>query len=139
MNEPNHGDREHSSQAGEATAVLPETAAQLVEMERLQQALAEAEERARSHWEQYLRARRPESRAQAQAAVPLRPGLRDVGQQALCAQQLRQGQQAEAAAGVGQELSAGVVHGALCRGRVYRFQFCRRDGALCKRAFGRQN
>src|SRR5258708_8111118 len=42
--------------AGEPTAVLPETAAQLVELERLQQALAEAEERARSHWEQYLRA-----------------------------------------------------------------------------------
>jgi molecular chaperone GrpE len=36
--------------------VLPETAAQLVELERLQQALAEAEERGRSHWEQYLRA-----------------------------------------------------------------------------------
>jgi molecular chaperone GrpE len=44
-------------QAGsEATAVLPETAAQLVELERLQQALAEAEERARSHWDQYMRA-----------------------------------------------------------------------------------
>jgi molecular chaperone GrpE len=42
--------------AGEPTAVLPETAAQLVELERLQQALAEAEDRARSHWEQYLRA-----------------------------------------------------------------------------------
>jgi len=42
--------------AHEPTAVLPETAAQLVEMERLQQALAEAEERAKSHWEQYLRA-----------------------------------------------------------------------------------
>jgi molecular chaperone GrpE len=36
--------------------VLPETAAQLVELERLQQALADSEERARSHWEQYLRA-----------------------------------------------------------------------------------
>jgi molecular chaperone GrpE len=36
--------------------VLPETAAQLVELERLQQALAESEERARSHWDQYLRA-----------------------------------------------------------------------------------
>ena len=44
------------SASGEPTAVLPETAAQLVELERLQQALAEAEERARSHWEQYLRA-----------------------------------------------------------------------------------
>jgi molecular chaperone GrpE len=42
--------------AAEPTAVLPETAAQLVELERLQLALAEAEERARSHWEQYLRA-----------------------------------------------------------------------------------
>jgi molecular chaperone GrpE len=42
--------------AGEATAVLPETAAQLVELERLQQALADVEERARSNWEQYLRA-----------------------------------------------------------------------------------
>jgi molecular chaperone GrpE len=41
---------------GEPTAVLPETAAQLVELERLQQSLAQAEERAKSHWEQYLRA-----------------------------------------------------------------------------------
>jgi molecular chaperone GrpE len=42
--------------AGEQTAVLPETAAQLVELERLQQALGEAEERAKNHWGQYLRA-----------------------------------------------------------------------------------
>jgi molecular chaperone GrpE len=42
--------------AAEPTTVLPETAAQLVELERLSQALAESEERARSHWEQYLRA-----------------------------------------------------------------------------------
>jgi len=41
---------------GEPTAVLPETAAQLVELERLQQALSDSEERARSNWEQYLRA-----------------------------------------------------------------------------------
>src|SRR5579863_2328661 len=41
---------------GESSPVLPETAAQLAEVERLQQALAEAEERARSNWEQYLRA-----------------------------------------------------------------------------------
>ena len=40
----------------EATAILPETAAQLVELERLQRSLADAEERAKSHWEQYLRA-----------------------------------------------------------------------------------
>src|SRR5215472_17717639 len=42
--------------AGEQTAVLPETASQLVELERLQLALGEAEERAKSNWEQYLRA-----------------------------------------------------------------------------------
>ena len=47
------GDRQSAS---EQTAVLPETASQLVELERLQQALAESDERARSHWEQYLRA-----------------------------------------------------------------------------------
>ncbi len=47
------GDRQS---AGEQTAVLPETASQLVELERLQQALAETEERSKSHWEQYLRA-----------------------------------------------------------------------------------
>jgi molecular chaperone GrpE len=40
----------------EPTTVLPETAAQLVEVERLQQALIDSEERAKSHWEQYLRA-----------------------------------------------------------------------------------
>jgi len=38
------------------TTVLPETAVALVEMERLQQALAGSEERAKNHWEQYLRA-----------------------------------------------------------------------------------
>src|ERR1700752_4982255 len=40
----------------EPTAGLPETATRLVEPERLQQALGESEERARNHWEQYLRA-----------------------------------------------------------------------------------
>jgi molecular chaperone GrpE len=44
-----------TGESGE-TAVLPETAAQLVELERLQRALAEADERGRNHWEQYLRA-----------------------------------------------------------------------------------
>lgn len=48
-------DDQHAPSA-EPTTVLPETAAQLVELERLQQALAEAEERAKSHWDQYLRA-----------------------------------------------------------------------------------
>lgn len=47
---------EHQGAAGEPTAVLPETAASLVELERLQQALTEAEERAKNHWDQYLRA-----------------------------------------------------------------------------------
>ena len=54
-NEPGGRDVPGGSGA-EPTAVLPETAAQLVEFERLQQALAGSEERARSHWEQYLRA-----------------------------------------------------------------------------------
>jgi molecular chaperone GrpE len=40
----------------EPTAVLPEAAAPLDELERLQQALAESEERSRGHREQYLRA-----------------------------------------------------------------------------------
>jgi molecular chaperone GrpE len=39
----------------EPTAVLPETATQLVELEQLQQQLAQAEERSKSHWDQYLR------------------------------------------------------------------------------------
>jgi len=40
----------------EPTTVLPETGAQLDELERLQQALVDSDERAKSHWEQYLRA-----------------------------------------------------------------------------------
>jgi molecular chaperone GrpE len=40
----------------EKTTVLPETAVALVEMERLRGELAAAEERAKNHWEQYLRA-----------------------------------------------------------------------------------
>jgi len=39
----------------EKTEVLPETAVQLVEMERLKLELVGAEERAKNHWEQYLR------------------------------------------------------------------------------------
>jgi molecular chaperone GrpE len=56
MSEPQRGEPGEHAAGAEATAVLPETAAQLVEMERLQQALAQAEERAKNHWEQYLRA-----------------------------------------------------------------------------------
>ena len=52
----NESGRDRQSAASEPPAVPPETAAELVELERLQQALAESEERARSHREQYLRA-----------------------------------------------------------------------------------
>src|SRR5258707_15171864 len=52
----NESGRDRESAAAEPATVLPEAAAQLVEVERLQQALADAEERAKSHWEQYLRA-----------------------------------------------------------------------------------
>jgi len=40
----------------EPTTVLPDSASQLVEVEQLQQALVEADERAKNHWQQYLRA-----------------------------------------------------------------------------------
>ena len=54
MTDPNSG----SQLAGpeDKTTVLPETAVALVEMERLQQELQASEERAKNHWEQYLRA-----------------------------------------------------------------------------------
>ena len=54
MTDPNTG----SQLAGpeDKTTVLPETAVALVEMERLQQELVASEERAKNHWEQYLRA-----------------------------------------------------------------------------------
>ncbi len=52
----NESGRNRQSAASEPTTVLPETAAQLDELERLQQALAESEERANSNREQYLRA-----------------------------------------------------------------------------------
>ncbi len=54
MKEPNF--ESHTAGPDEKTTVLPETAVALVEMERLQGELAAAEERAKSHWEQYLRA-----------------------------------------------------------------------------------
>ena len=46
----------HIAGPEDKTTVLPETAVALVEMERLQIELAASEERAKSHWEQYLRA-----------------------------------------------------------------------------------
>lgn len=40
---------------GDTTTVMPETAAGLIELEQLKVRLAEAEERAKNHWDQYLR------------------------------------------------------------------------------------
>ncbi len=40
---------------GDTTTVMPETAAGLIELEQLKLRLAEAEERAKNHWDQYLR------------------------------------------------------------------------------------
>jgi molecular chaperone GrpE len=40
----------------EPTTVLPDRSSQVDELERLQQALIEADERAKDHWEQYMRA-----------------------------------------------------------------------------------
>lgn len=54
MSEPSNASA--SASQDEKTEVLPETAVQLVEMERLKTELAGAEERAKNHWEQYLRA-----------------------------------------------------------------------------------
>src|SRR5246127_1486821 len=52
----NESGRDRRSGAADPTGVPQETAAQLEELERLQQALAESEERAKNHWEQYVRA-----------------------------------------------------------------------------------
>jgi molecular chaperone GrpE len=54
LSDPRHADS-HTAGPDEKTTVLPETAVALVEMERLQVELAAAEERAKNHWEQYLR------------------------------------------------------------------------------------
>jgi len=54
MTDPNSDS--HTAGPDEKTTVLPETAVALVEMERLQAELVAAEERAKNHWEQYLRA-----------------------------------------------------------------------------------
>lgn len=54
MSEPNH--EAHTAGSDDKTTVLPETATALVELERLQTELAASEERAKNHWEQYLRA-----------------------------------------------------------------------------------
>jgi molecular chaperone GrpE len=55
VSDPRQADS-HVAGPDEKTTVLPETAVALVEMERLRGELAAAEERAKNHWEQYLRA-----------------------------------------------------------------------------------
>jgi len=47
---------ENGERSGKEAGAPEQSASPLAELERLQQALTEAEERARSHWEQYLRA-----------------------------------------------------------------------------------
>jgi molecular chaperone GrpE len=54
MPEPSNLSAAHG--ADEKTEVLPETAVQLVELERLKSELVGAEERAKTHWDQYMRA-----------------------------------------------------------------------------------
>ena len=54
MTDPNA--ESHLAGPDEKTTVLPETAVALVEMERLQTELKAAEERAKTHWDQYMRA-----------------------------------------------------------------------------------
>src|SRR3954465_4586861 len=54
MTDPNFDT--HLAGPEDKTTVLPETAVALVELERLQNELAASEERAKNHWEQYLRA-----------------------------------------------------------------------------------
>ncbi len=80
-------DPDQGQSAHEPTAVLPETAAQLVEMERLQQALAEADERARNHWDQYLRAvadiENVRKRAQRDIEAAYRYGIDKLAQELL--------------------------------------------------------
>jgi molecular chaperone GrpE len=49
-------DSQPGSFGGETTTLMPETASDLIEFEQLKVRLAEAEERAKNHWEQYLRA-----------------------------------------------------------------------------------
>jgi molecular chaperone GrpE len=53
-NEP--GRRPPAATGAEPTTLLPESSPSAAELERLQQALLEADERAKNHYEQYLRA-----------------------------------------------------------------------------------
>src|SRR5580698_8378170 len=83
----NESRRSPGADPSEPTGVLPETAAQLVELERLQQALSESEERAKSRWEQYLRAvadlDNVRKRAQRDIESANRYGLEKIAQELL--------------------------------------------------------
>lgn len=72
-------DTQSAGSASESTTVLPETAAQLVQLEELQRSLAQAQEQARNHWDQYLRAvaelENVRKRAQRDADSASRAGL----------------------------------------------------------------
>ena len=72
----------------EPTTVLPETGSRLDEVERLQQLLVEADQRAKDHWEQYLRA--------AAELLPVRDSLELAVQNSgrADARSLREGQEA---------------------------------------------
>jgi molecular chaperone GrpE len=56
VSQPPRDDSQAGTFGGETTTLMPETASDLIEFEQLKVRLAEAEERAKSHWEQYLRA-----------------------------------------------------------------------------------
>ena len=77
----------HDDRSQEETAVLPETAAHLADIEQLQQQLAQAEERARLNWEQYLRAvadlENLRKRTQREVDGATRAGIERFGQELL--------------------------------------------------------
>lgn len=86
-NESARQDRDEDPAAQEPTAVLPETAAELAQVEELQQQLARSEERAKSYWEQYLRAvadlENLRKRAQRDVESATRAGLERFAQELL--------------------------------------------------------
>ncbi len=76
-----------SDSSHDETEVLPETTAQLAHTEQLQQQLAQAEERARLNWEQYLRAiadlENLRKRVQRDMDAATRAGIERFGQELL--------------------------------------------------------
>jgi molecular chaperone GrpE len=55
VSKPPVDESDASSFGGETTTLMPETASDLIEFEQLKVRLVEAEERAKNHWDQYLR------------------------------------------------------------------------------------